>query len=99
MKAKNASSVMVAKVAGCGACVSRVSNSGRCVACVSSAAGPPNITKVTNTQTVMKLGGVDLAGAEQYGERRHRQCHEQRQIAHRWLVEPGRGLDLRQNGA
>jgi hypothetical protein len=50
-------------------------------------------------QSVVMLGGVDLAGAKQHGERRHRHRHEQRQIAHRGLVEPGRGLDLRQNGA
>jgi hypothetical protein len=50
-------------------------------------------------QSVVMLGGIDLAGAKQRGEDRHCQRHKQRQIANRWPIEPGGGLDLRQNGA
>ena len=50
-------------------------------------------------QSVLVLGGVDVAGAEQHRERRHGECHEQRDVAEHRLRVAGIGRDLRQDGA
>ncbi len=43
------------------------------------------------------LGGIDVAGAEQNGKRRHRQRHKQRQIAEHRTGEAGAGRDVGEN--
>ena len=50
-------------------------------------------------QPVLMLGGVDVAGAEQHGERRHQQRDEQRDIADHRLRRRAAGRDFRQDGA
>ena len=48
-------------------------------------------------QTVLVFGGVDMAGAEQHREGRHRQRDEQRNIAEQRLRGAGAGRDMRQD--
>ena len=48
-------------------------------------------------QAVLVLGGVDMAGAEQHREGRHRQRHEQRNVAEQRLRGAGAGRHMRED--
>ena len=50
-------------------------------------------------QPVLVLGGVDVAGAEQHGEGRHRQRDEQRDVAEHRLHRAARGTDMHEDRA
>ena len=50
-------------------------------------------------QAVLMLGGVDVAGAEQHRERRHRERDEQRDVAEHRLRHAGRHVEMRQDRA
>ena len=49
-------------------------------------------------QPVLMLGGVDVAGAEQHGERRHQQRDEQRDVAEQGLRHDAVRRRLREDG-
>ncbi len=49
-------------------------------------------------QAVLMLGGVDMAGAEQHREHRHRQRDEQRDVAEQRAGDAGARRDLREDG-
>ncbi len=50
-------------------------------------------------QSILMLGGVDVTGAEQHGERCHRQRDEQRDVAEHRLRETAIGRGVREDGA